>query len=82
MNDRDFLFLIVSNLVEYPDSVSVERSVDEMGVLLCVSVDKSDMGKIIGRGGEIARAIRTVIRAFGMKNNARVNVKILEPETN
>lgn len=79
MNDTEFLKTIVQSLVEYPDSVTVDRKTDEMGVLLSVSVDHDDMGRIIGREGETAKALRIIIRVFGMKNNARINVKILEP---
>lgn len=79
MTDKEYLENVVKGLVEYPDSVFVERVVDEMGVLLSLSVDRVDMGKVIGRNGDNAKAIRTIIRMFGMKNNARVNVKILEP---
>lgn len=79
MKDKELLQTIAMSLVEYPDAVHVERTTDEMGVLLCLSVDKIDMGKVIGREGETAKAIRIIIKNFGMKNNARVNVKILEP---
>lgn len=80
MTDQEFLEQIVKGIVEYPDGVHSERTVDEMGVLITVRVDKADMGCIIGREGNTAKAIRTILRVFGMKNNARVNLKILEPE--
>lgn len=67
-------------LVDHPDDVKVNRTVDEMGVLLTLDVHSEDMGKIIGRSGNTAKAIRTLLRVVGMKNDARVNLKINEPE--
>lgn len=78
--DQQFLEYVVKSLVEHPESVAIKRTVDEMGVLLTLSVHKDDMGKIIGRSGATAKAIRTVLRVVGMKNDARVNLKIDEPE--
>jgi len=78
--DQEFLEFVVKSLVDNPDSVKVARSVDEMGVLLTLDVHPEDMGKIIGRSGNTAKAIRTLLRVVGMKNNARVNLKINEPE--
>lgn len=78
--DKDFLEFLVKSLVDNPDAVKVDRVVDEMGVLLTLDVDPEDMGKIIGRSGNTAKAIRTLLRVVGMKNNARVNLKISEPE--
>jgi len=77
--DQDFLETVVKMLVDNPDAVKVDRKVDEMGVLLTLDVDRADMGKIIGRQGNTAKAIRTLLRVVGMKNNARVNLKINEP---
>ena len=78
--DKDFLEYVVKNLVDNPDSVKVTRTVDEMGVLLTLDINPEDMGKVIGRMGNTAKAIRTLLRVVGMKNNARVNLKINEPE--
>ena len=78
--DQQFLEYVVKALVEHPEEVKIERTVDEMGVLLRLTVNKDDMGKIIGRSGATAKAIRTVLRVVGMKNDARVNLKIEEPE--
>lgn len=78
--DRDFVEYLIKNLVNKPDDVKVERTVDEMGVLLSVKVDKDDMGLLIGRAGSTAKAIRTLARIVGMRNNARVNLRIEEPE--
>lgn len=82
MQDADKVFLeyVVKALVDNPDDVKIERTVDEMGVLISLTVNPSDMGKIIGRMGNTAKAIRTLLRIIGMKNNARVNLKINEPE--
>jgi len=78
--DQEFLEHVVKSLVDNPDDVKVNRTVDEMGVLLTLDVHKDDMGKIIGRSGATAKAIRTLLRIVGMKNDARVNLKISEPE--
>ncbi|OHA18817.1 MAG: hypothetical protein A2836_02370 [Candidatus Taylorbacteria bacterium RIFCSPHIGHO2_01_FULL_45_63] len=82
MQDRDTQFLeyVVKALVDAPNDVKINRTVDEMGVLLTLAVNPADMGKIIGRMGNTAKAIRTLLRVVGMKNNARVNLKINEPE--
>lgn len=78
--DAQFLEFVVKSLVDNPSAVVIGRTVDEMGVLLTLSVDPADMGKVIGRQGNTAKAIRTMLRVVGMKNNARVNLKINEPE--
>jgi uncharacterized protein len=78
--DQQFLETVVKSLVEHPDSVNINRTVDEMGVLLTLDVHADDMGKIIGRSGNTAKAIRTLLRVVGMKHDARVNLKINEPE--
>lgn len=78
--DHEFLEYVVKGLVDNPDKVKINRTVDEMGVLLTLDVGPEDMGKIIGRSGNTAKAIRTLLRVVGMKNNARVNLKINEPE--
>ncbi len=77
--DHIFLEYVIKGLVDHPDDVVIVRSVDEMGVLLTLTVSPEDMGKIIGRDGNIAKAIRTLLRVVGMKHNARVNLKINEP---
>ena len=81
MEDADKIFLeyVVKALVDNPNDVKIERTVDEMGVLITLTVNPADMGKIIGRMGNTAKAIRTLLRIIGMKNNARVNLKINEP---
>lgn len=78
--DVQFLEYVVKSLVDKPEEVKINRTVDEMGVLLTLMVDPIDMGKIIGRSGNTAKAIRILLRVVGMKNNARVNLKINEPE--
>lgn len=78
--DQQFLEYVVKALVDHPEDVKINRTVDEMGVLLTLSVNQEDMGKIIGRSGATAKAIRTVLRVVGMKHDARVNLKIEEPE--
>ena len=77
--DHAYLDFTVKALVDNPDAVVITRSVDEMGILLTLTVAPEDMGKIIGKDGNIAKAIRTLLRVVGMKHNARVNLKINEP---
>lgn len=77
--DQEFLEYVVKTLVDAPEDVKVDRKVDEMGVLMTLEVNPADMGKIIGRQGNTAKAIRTLLRVVGMKFNARVNLKINEP---
>ncbi|HRY62355.1 MAG TPA: KH domain-containing protein [Candidatus Paceibacterota bacterium] len=78
--DQEFLELVAKALVDNPQDIKVKRVVDEMGVLLTLDVNPADMGKIIGRSGNTAKAMRTLLRVVGMKHNARVNLKINEPE--
>ena len=78
--DQKFLEHVVKELVDHPEDVKIKRTVDEMGVLLTLSVHQDDMGKVIGRSGATAKAIRTILRVVGMKHDARVNLKIEEPE--
>jgi len=80
MEDQVFLEYVIKAIVGKPEAVKVERSVDERGVLLTLDVDVSDIGYVIGRQGQTARAVRTLLRIVGAKNNARVNLKINEPE--
>ena len=77
--DQSFLETLVKTIVSTPDKVSVERTVDEMGVLLTLKVDQSDMGYVIGKKGQTAQAIRTLLKIVGAKNNSRVNLKIYDP---
>jgi predicted RNA-binding protein YlqC (UPF0109 family) len=77
--DAQFLDYVVKALVDNPNDVKINRTVDEMGVLLTLDVNAADMGKVIGRMGNTAKAIRTLLRVVGMKNNSRVNLKISEP---
>lgn len=79
MKDQEFVEYVVRALVDNPEVVKVDRRVDEMGVLITLDVDPNDMGKVIGRDGATAKALRTLLRVVGMKNNARVNLKINEP---
>ena len=78
--DRDFIEYVVKMLVDNPDDVKVERKIDEMGVLITLDVNAKDMGMVIGREGMTAKALRTLLRVIGARNNARVNLKINEPE--
>jgi predicted RNA-binding protein YlqC (UPF0109 family) len=78
--DKEFVEYVVKALVNYPDEVQVQRSVDDMGVLLELSVNPDDMGKVIGKAGATAKSIRTLLRVLGSRSDARVNLKIIEPE--
>lgn len=78
--DQQFVEYVVKALVENPDAVKVERSVDDMGTLLELTVDPADMGKVIGKAGATAKSIRTLLRVLGAKSDERVNLKIVEPE--
>ena len=80
MEDKDFLELIVKELVDKPEDVVVERNIDERGVLLTLKVNPEEMGKIIGKQGQTARSLRTLLRIIGNKNNSYVNLKVYEPE--
>lgn len=78
--DQEFVDFVVKALVDTPDAVKTNRTIDERGVLITLDVDSKDMGMVIGREGATAKAIRTLLRVVGAKNNARVNLKINEPE--
>lgn len=75
--DQQFVEYIVKSLVEHPDDVSVERIIDEKGVLLTLTVNPEDLGRVIGRRGTTAQSLRTLLRALGTKNSARYNLKIV-----
>jgi len=77
---KELLDLLVKAIVDHPDDVKIESRTDEMGVLLTLTVNKEDMGKVIGRQGNTAKAIRSLLRIVGMRENARINLKINEPE--
>ncbi len=76
--DQQFVEFIVKSLVGNPDKVIIERRIDEKGVLLELSVDPDDLGRVIGKRGATAQSIRTLLRALGTKNEARYNLKIID----
>lgn len=76
--DQQFVEFIVKSLVSNPDAVSVERRIDEKGVLLELTVDPEDLGRVIGKRGATAQSLRTLLRALGTKNDARYNLKIID----
>ena len=76
--DQQFIEFIVKSLVGKPDAVSVERSIDEKGVLLELTVDPEELGRVIGKRGATAQSLRTLLRALGTKNDARYNLKIID----
>ncbi len=79
-HDQEFVEYIIRNIVNHPDDVRTERIVDERGVLITLFINQEDMGYVIGRQGQTARSVRTLLKIVGAKNNARVNLKIYEPE--
>ncbi len=78
--DQQFVEYIVKTLVNNPDKVAVERTIDEKGVLLSLTVDPEDVGRVIGKRGATAQSIRTLLRALGTKNDARYNLKIVNTD--
>lgn len=79
-HDQEFVEYVVKSIVDHPEDVKIERVIDEMGVLITLSVNPEDMGQVIGRQGATAKSVRTLLRVIGARNNARVNLKIKEPE--
>ena len=79
-SDREFVEFLARSIVDHPDDVKVERVVDERGVFLKLFVNPVDVGQMVGRGGMTARAIRTMLRIWGMKNQERVNLKIMDTD--
>ncbi|MBI2035285.1 MAG: KH domain-containing protein [Candidatus Liptonbacteria bacterium] len=79
-HDEQFLEYLIKSIVDHPDDVKVTRTVDEMGVLLNLKVNALDMGTVVGRQGATANAVRSLLKIVGIKNHARVNLKIEEPE--
>jgi predicted RNA-binding protein YlqC (UPF0109 family) len=76
--DQQFVEYIVKSLVSKPEEVSIERRIDEKGVLLELTVDPEDLGRVIGKRGATAQSLRTLLRALGTKNDARYNLKIID----
>src|SRR5476651_20727 len=76
--DQQFIEYIVKSLVGNPDAVKIERTIDEKGVLLELTVDQEDLGRVIGKRGATAQSLRTLLRALGTKNDARYNLKIVD----
>lgn len=75
--DQQFVEYVIKNLVNHPDDVTVERKIDEKGVLLTLTVNPEDLGRVIGRRGSTAQSLRTLLRALGTKNEAHYNLKII-----
>lgn len=78
--DQEFIEYVVKSIVNHPEDVKAERTVDERGVLITLHINQDDMGYVIGRQGQTARALRILLKIVGAKTNARVNLKIYEPE--
>lgn len=79
-SDQEFVEYVIRAIVGHPDDVKTERTIDERGVLITLHINAEDMGYVIGRQGQTARSVRTLLKIVGAKNNARVNLKIYEPE--
>ncbi len=77
---RDFVDYIVRAIVDHPEEVEVTQTVDDLGILITLKVNKEDMGKIIGKDGQTAKSLRVLLRMMGAKQDARMNLKIVEPE--
>jgi len=77
--DQEFVEYIVKSIVDHPEDVTTDRTVDEMGVLITLKVNDEDLGKVIGKKGQTINSVRTVLRALGMKSKARINLKLEEP---
>ncbi|MDD4352335.1 MAG: KH domain-containing protein [Candidatus Gracilibacteria bacterium] len=77
--DQAFIEYVLKSIVSMPDAVKVTRVIDELGVLITVEIAKEDMGTVIGKNGQTAKSLRTLLRVIGAKENARVNMKIVEP---
>lgn len=75
-----FVDFVVKHLVEHPEDVRIDKSIDEKGVLLELTVHQDDLGRVIGKRGANAQSIRTLLRALGTRNNARYNLKIVDPQ--
>lgn len=80
MSDQEYVESIVKPLVDHPADVVTSRSLDERGVLIQMTVNQEDMGKVIGREGRTAKSIRSLLRVFGAKTDSRINLKIVEPD--
>ncbi|MFA5935610.1 MAG: KH domain-containing protein [Patescibacteria group bacterium] len=78
--DQEFIEYVVKSIVNHPEDVKSERTIDERGVLITLHINQDDMGYVIGRQGQTARALRILLKIVGAKDNARVNLKIYEPD--
>ena len=78
--EEQFVAYVVKLIVNNPEKVEITRTVDEMGVLITLKVDKEDMGRIIGKDGQTAKSLRTLLRVIGSRSEKRINLKVLEPE--
>lgn len=80
ITDQEFVENIVKAIIDHPEEVITARTLDERGVLIQLTVNREDMGKVIGREGRTAKAIRSLLRVFGARNDSRINLKIVDPE--
>ncbi len=75
----EFVRYVVSNLVEHPDDLVIEKTIDDIGVLINLQAHKDDMGRIIGKNGQTIKSIRTLLRVIGKREEQKINLKIIEP---
>lgn len=80
MSDQELFTAVVKEMVKHPDEVEVQRKSDEIGVLLTLKVNPEDLGQIIGKQGQTAKALRVILRVIGAKNHARLSLQIFEPD--
>ena len=78
--DQEFVEFVIKSIVNHPEDVKTERTVDDRGVLITLHINQEDMGYVIGRQGQTARALRILLKTVGAKDDARVNLKIYEPD--
>lgn len=78
--DKEFAEYLIKAIVSHPDDVQIVRTIDDMGVLLTLHVNKEDIGYVIGKKGQTAKSVRTLLKIIGAKNDQRVNMKIVEPD--
>lgn len=78
--DLEFVKFVIANLAQYPDEIILEKTIDDMGILITLQVHKDDMGRIIGKNGQTIKSIRTLLKVIGSKQEQRVNLKIIEPK--
>lgn len=78
--DLEFVEFVIANLAAYPEEIEINKTIDDLGILITLQAHKDDMGRIIGKNGQTIKSIRTLLKAIGAKREKRINLKILEPK--